>query len=128
MTNLGMIRTLSGSQVPEPERKAKPGSKSLPEKPCPSKSKGDCIYVKINKNQGFIDQVAKISFNSTPDESSKKVVSDIKRISAKCPILMLTGDHNCTEDYLQATGVDGVIFKPFQVDEFLNKINRYLES
>jgi DNA-binding response OmpR family regulator len=54
-------------------------------------------------------------------------IARIKDTDKNIPILILTGDQQCDEEYLKDTGADGIIFKPFQVTDFLTSINKFLE-
>lgn len=55
-------------------------------------------------------------------------ITRIKEIDKDIPIIILTGDPQCDKKYLKEVGADGIIFKPFQVDEFINHINKFLEK
>jgi K+-sensing histidine kinase KdpD len=49
----------------------------------------------------------------------------IKQIRKESPlpyIIVITGDHHANESYLLAIGAEEVIYKPFQVDDFLEKV------
>jgi two-component system alkaline phosphatase synthesis response regulator PhoP len=55
------------------------------------------------------------------------VIARIKEIAPYIPIVILTGDPQCDHDYLKQVGADGIIFKPFQVSDFMDSVNTYLE-
>jgi FixJ family two-component response regulator len=50
----------------------------------------------------------------------------MKKLKTKIPIILLTGDLSLSEEYIKKIGVNDVIFKPFQVEEFYEKIEKYL--
>jgi len=52
----------------------------------------------------------------------------IREINKNIPIVILTGDPHCDQDYLDEIGADGIIFKPFQVTDFMQNVNRFLET
>jgi DNA-binding response OmpR family regulator len=43
------------------------------------------------------------------------------------PVVILTGDQQCRSDYMEKIGANGIIFKPFQVNDFFENIKRFLE-
>ena len=51
----------------------------------------------------------------------------IREIRSEVPIVILTGDPYCDQEYLKEIGASGIIFKPFQVADFMNSINKFLE-
>jgi DNA-binding response OmpR family regulator len=53
-------------------------------------------------------------------------IDEIKKVQADIPIILLTGDHQFHDELIKKIGVDGVIFKPFKIDEFLSKINKFM--
>jgi DNA-binding response OmpR family regulator len=55
-------------------------------------------------------------------------VSQIKQIRPGVPIVILTGDQLCDDPYLKQIGADGIIFKPFQVTDFLEGVKKFLEN
>jgi DNA-binding response OmpR family regulator len=59
---------------------------------------------------------------------AEDLIARIRASHQDIPILILTGDQNCDSDYLEEVGADGIIFKPFQVTDFMEKINKYLET
>lgn len=59
---------------------------------------------------------------------TEDIVKKIKRQARDVPIIMLTGDYQYTDSQLDEMGIDGVIYKPFKVDDFMNKINQLLEN
>jgi DNA-binding response OmpR family regulator len=50
----------------------------------------------------------------------------IEKIKKDIPIVLLTGEDNTCEDYFRELGISEIISKPFQYDDFMNKINPYL--
>jgi DNA-binding response OmpR family regulator len=57
---------------------------------------------------------------------AEDLVAKIKEMTPTTPILILTGDQQCDAEYLKRIGADGIIFKPFQVTEFMENIKKYL--
>ena len=60
------------------------------------------------------------------DSQGESLISEIKKLKTKMPIILLTGDLSLDDDYIRKIGVNDVIFKPFQVEEFYEKISQYL--
>jgi len=58
---------------------------------------------------------------------AEQVIEQFHKIDKDIPIIILTGDTDCNENYLKQINADGVILKPFQVTEFVEKINEFLE-
>ena len=58
---------------------------------------------------------------------AEEVIEQFHKIDRDIPIIILTGDMDCNENYLKQINADGVILKPFQVTEFMEKINEFLE-
>lgn len=56
-----------------------------------------------------------------------EVLAELKKVRTNIPIVLLTGDPHYNEDYSDKIGADGVIFKPFQVDNFIKNIEKFLE-
>jgi DNA-binding response OmpR family regulator len=61
-------------------------------------------------------------------QEAGEITAEIKKINTETPIVILTGDHLCNDEYLENIGANGVIFKPFKVDEFMQKIKLFLEN
>jgi two-component system, OmpR family, alkaline phosphatase synthesis response regulator PhoP len=59
---------------------------------------------------------------------AEDLIARIREVKKNIPIVILTGDPQCDQDYLKKIGADGIIFKPFQVTEFMSNINMYLET
>ncbi len=59
---------------------------------------------------------------------TKTVVEALRKESPAVPVLLLTGDHNCSSEYLEEIGVNGAIYKPFQVDDFLKTVSKFIEE
>lgn len=60
--------------------------------------------------------------------SAPEVIVELRKIRAHVPILLLTGDPNCSPDYSGQIGAAGIIYKPFQVDDFIDSVTKFLES
>ena len=58
---------------------------------------------------------------------AEDLVTQIRTQDQTVPIVILTGDQQCGDDYLTKTGANGIIFKPFQVNDFMDSIKNYLE-
>ena len=54
-------------------------------------------------------------------------ISQIRHHQKNVPIVILTGDQQCSSDYLEKIGASGIIFKPFQVSDFMENIKEFLE-
>lgn len=59
---------------------------------------------------------------------AEDIIKELRQVNQNIPIVILTGDHLVDEDYLSSIQANGIIYKPFQVNEFLGKINSYLEQ
>lgn len=53
-------------------------------------------------------------------------IAQIHEIDKNIPIVILTGDTSCDDAYLQKIGASGIVFKPFQVTEFIERIEKFL--
>jgi two-component system phosphate regulon response regulator PhoB len=58
---------------------------------------------------------------------AEDIIEQIRKVENDIPIVILTGDADCNENYLEQVGAEGIIFKPFKVFEFIKKINTFLE-
>jgi len=58
---------------------------------------------------------------------AEDLISQIRNQQKNAPIVILTGDQQCRGDYLQKIGANGIIFKPFQVNDFMENIKEFLE-
>jgi DNA-binding response OmpR family regulator len=58
---------------------------------------------------------------------AEDLVAQIRVWNQTAPIVILTGDQQCGDEYLDKIGANGIIFKPFQVTEFMGSIKNYLE-
>ncbi len=56
----------------------------------------------------------------------EEVIEEIHKIDKDIPIIILTGDVDCDQNYLKQLGAVDVVLKPFQVNEFVEKINKFL--
>jgi two-component system response regulator ResD len=56
----------------------------------------------------------------------EEVIEQIHEINKDIPIIILTGDVDCDQNYLKQIGAVDIVFKPFQVNEFVEKINKFL--
>jgi len=59
---------------------------------------------------------------------AEDLIARIRSDRRHIPIVILTGDQQCGSDYLEETGADGIIFKPFQVSDFMESITKFLEN
>ena len=59
---------------------------------------------------------------------AEDLIARIRNKNQNTPVVILTGDQQCGEDYLQEIGADGIIFKPFQVNDFMQSISKFLEN
>lgn len=57
---------------------------------------------------------------------AEDIIQKIRDIDGKLPILILTGDADCDETYQKNVGANGIVFKPFQVTDFIDKITTFL--
>lgn len=57
---------------------------------------------------------------------AEDIIQKIREVDTDIPILILTGDADCDDAYLERVGADGIVFKPFQVNDFIKKIIRFL--
>jgi DNA-binding response OmpR family regulator len=58
---------------------------------------------------------------------AEDLIAQIRNQQANVPIVILTGDQQCRGDYLKKIGANGIIFKPFQVNDFMKNIKEFLE-
>lgn len=58
---------------------------------------------------------------------AEDLIAQIKHHQKNVPIVILTGDQQSSRDYLEKTGANGIIFKPFQVNDFMENIKEFLE-
>ncbi|MCM8767403.1 MAG: response regulator [Candidatus Omnitrophica bacterium] len=63
-----------------------------------------------------------------PDITGFKVLEDIKKINENIPIIILTG-FGTTDNIVKAIkmGADDFVEKPFDIEDFLNKIHKYIK-
>lgn len=54
-------------------------------------------------------------------------VPTVKEMQKNIPILILTGDQQCDTDYMRQIGAEGLLFKPFQVTDFMECVGKFLE-
>lgn len=59
--------------------------------------------------------------------NAENIIGRLKKISVDTPILLLTGDTQFNDEYAKKIGAEGIIFKPFQVDYFIDNIAKILE-
>lgn len=57
---------------------------------------------------------------------AEDTIARIHKIDKNLPIVILTGDANCDDAYLQKIGASGIVFKPFQVTDFIERIEKFL--
>lgn len=65
------------------------------------------------------------NLESSRDENA---LEEIRRIQPGVAIVILTGDHQFTEDTMKRIAADGLIHKPFKIDEFMQSVRRFLET
>jgi DNA-binding response OmpR family regulator len=58
---------------------------------------------------------------------AEDLIAQIRNQQENVPIVILTGDQQCRGDYLKKIGANGIIFKPFQVNDFMENIKEFLE-
>lgn len=58
---------------------------------------------------------------------AEDLITQIRYQQKNVPIVILTGDQQCRSDYLKKIGANGIIFKPFQVNDFMENIKEFLE-
>jgi two-component system response regulator ResD len=58
---------------------------------------------------------------------AEDLIAQIRNQQKNIPIVILTGDQQCSGDYLEKVGANGIIFKPFQVNDFMENIKKFLE-
>ena len=58
---------------------------------------------------------------------AEDLIVRIKKIQEDVPILILTGDQHCDVGYLEEVGAEGIIFKPFQVTDFMESVKKFLD-
>ncbi|MFC2155260.1 response regulator [Acidobacteriota bacterium] len=61
------------------------------------------------------------------NSTAVEVLAKLKKVRTDTPILLLTGDPRYNEGFSDKIGANGVIFKPFQVDNFIKNIEEILE-
>jgi DNA-binding response OmpR family regulator len=80
-----------------------------------------------------LEQVSKQAFDlilldrNLGEVKAEDLIVQIKEIQEDVPILILTGDQHCDMGPLEDVGVEGVIFKPFQVSDFMKNVKKYLD-
>lgn len=58
---------------------------------------------------------------------AEDLIIRLKEIQENVPILILTGDQHCDVGYLEEVGAEGIIFKPFQVTDFMDSVKKFLD-
>lgn len=59
---------------------------------------------------------------------AEDLIQRMHEIKPGTPIVILTGDVECNREYFTGIGASGIVFKPFQVSDFMMKIEPYLEK
>ena len=59
--------------------------------------------------------------------TAEEVIGDIRNVAETTPIVLLTGDQGFSEEYVRNMGMNGIIFKPFQIEAFFATIKKFLE-
>ncbi len=62
------------------------------------------------------------------DLKAENFIPRLKEVNKDIPVVILTGDPQCDQNYLQKIGAAGIIFKPFDVAEFKKVITKFLEN
>ncbi|HLP44697.1 MAG TPA: response regulator [Candidatus Kapabacteria bacterium] len=57
---------------------------------------------------------------------AENVIHKIHMIAPEVPVVILTGDPECQEVFLEKIGASGVVFKPFQVTDLIAGIAGFL--
>ncbi len=60
-------------------------------------------------------------------QKAEDIITNIRELNNQIPIIILTGDPLCDDEYLDKVGANGIIFKPFQVADFMKSISEFLE-
>lgn len=59
---------------------------------------------------------------------AEDIIVLLREINTEVPIVLLTGDADCDDAYMEKIGAVGIIYKPFQVMDFITKIREFLET
>lgn len=57
---------------------------------------------------------------------AENIITKIHKINPDIPIVILTGDSRCSENFLEQIGANGIVFKPFMFTDFIDRISGYL--
>ncbi|MCU0285407.1 MAG: response regulator [Acidobacteria bacterium] len=57
---------------------------------------------------------------------AENIISQIHTIAPGVPVVILTGDSECQEGFLNKIGASGVVFKPFQMSDLIEGIAGFL--
>lgn len=65
-----------------------------------------------------------------PDLDGLEVTKRIRSNSelSEVPVLLVSADHEITEQEVNQSGADGIIYKPYQLDQLLNQVQETLFS
>lgn len=80
-----------------------------------------------------LEQISKEAFDlilldrHLGEMKAEDLIIRIKEIQEDVPILILTGDQHCDVGYLEEVGAEGIIFKPFQVTDFMESVKKFLD-
>ncbi|MBN1197449.1 MAG: response regulator [Candidatus Aminicenantes bacterium] len=58
----------------------------------------------------------------------EQIIPRLRRIHPGIPVVIMTGDHQFSENSLKHIAANGVLHKPFKLDEFMQIIGKFLES
>lgn len=51
----------------------------------------------------------------------------VKKMQKHVPVLILTGDQQCDTEFMRRIGAQGLLYKPFQVMDFMKCVGKFLE-
>ncbi len=57
---------------------------------------------------------------------AESIITKIHNIDPDVPVVILTGDTECSKNFLEQIGADGIIFKPFLFADLIGSISGYL--
>lgn len=93
----------------------------------------DILCDGVGKADEALELIAKVPYSlilldrNLGNQKAEDVIATIRGLNNKIPIIILTGDPQCDDQYLDDIGANGIIFKPFQVADFMENIKVFLE-
>jgi len=57
---------------------------------------------------------------------AENIITKIHHIDPGVPVVILTGDTECNENFLEQIGADGIIFKPFMISDLVGSVLGHL--